>query len=147
MTRGQRSLGLDVGERRIGAAISDELGSIASPLAMIPRGEGDLDEIAGLVGQHAIGAVVIGLPTGMSGREGPQAAVTRAYAGLLAERLGPDVPVRFWDERLTSAIADRTMRERGTKRDDRKQQRDAIAAAVILQGWLDSQRSRRGGGG
>ncbi|MFM9107897.1 MAG: Holliday junction resolvase RuvX [Chloroflexota bacterium] len=147
MTGGKRALGLDLGERRIGVAISDELGAIASPLAMIPRGEGDLDEIARLAADHAVGAVVVGLPTGMSGREGPQAAVTRAFAGDLAARLGAAAPVRFWDERLTSAIADRVMLERGTKRDARKQQRDAIAAAVILQGWLDSQRSRRGGPG
>jgi putative Holliday junction resolvase len=141
---GKRALGLDVGERRIGVAISDELGAIASPLAMIPRGEGDLQEISRLSAEHRIGAVVVGLPTGMSGREGPQAAVTRAFADQLAASLGPEIPVRFWDERLTSAIADRTMRERGTRKDERKQQRDAIAAAVILQGWLDSQRSRRG---
>lgn len=144
MSRGSRLLGLDVGERRIGVAISDELASIASPLEMISREAGDLDAIARMVAAQNIGAVVVGLPTGMSGREGPQAAVTRVFADQLAAVLGPDVPVRFWDERLTSAIADRTMRERGTKKDERKQQRDAIAAAVILQGWLDSQRSRRG---
>ena len=144
-TRGRRALGLDVGERRIGAAISDELGAIASPLVMIPRGDGDLHEIARIVRERDIGTVVIGLPTGMSGREGPQAAVTRAFATQLAERIGEGTALRFWDERLTTAIADRTMRERGVKRDDRRKERDAIAAAVILQGWLDSQRSRGGG--
>jgi putative holliday junction resolvase len=142
---GARALGIDVGEVRIGVAISDELGAIASPLAMIPRGEGDIEAIARLVEENRAGAVVVGMPTGMSGREGPQAALTRAFAERLSEALGPDAPVRYWDERLTSAIADRTMRERGTKRGDRKQQRDAIAASVILQGWLDNQRIRRGG--
>ena len=142
--RRRRALGLDVGERRIGVAISDDFGSISSPLTMVPRGPGDLAAIAGLLAEHGVGEIVVGLPTGMSGREGPQAAATRAFAEELAAALGPEVPVRFWDERLTTAIADRTMRERGTRRDDRKRERDAIAAAVILQGWLDAQRTRRG---
>jgi len=135
-------MALDVGEKRIGVAISDEGGSIATPLTIIARGKGrsDLAEVARLAGEWEVDALVVGLPTGMSGREGPQAAATRAYADRLAEALGPELPLFFWDERLTTAIADRVMRERGTRRADRQGQRDAIAAAVILQGYLDSRR-------
>jgi len=135
-------MALDVGEKRIGVAISDEGGSIATPLTIIVRGKGrsDLAEVARLAGEWEVDALVVGLPTGMSGREGPQAAATRAYADRLAEALGPELPLFFWDERLTTAIADRVMRERGTRRADRQGQRDAIAAAVILQGYLDSRR-------
>ena len=139
---GRRAMGLDVGEKRIGVAISDEGGSIATPLTTVARGTGrsGLEDVVRLAAEWEIDRLVVGLPTGMSGREGPQAAATRDYADELADRLGDDLPLVFWDERLTTAIADRVLRERGTRRADRKGQRDAIAAAVILQGYLDSRR-------
>lgn len=138
---GRRTLALDVGEKRIGVAISDEGGSIASPLTTIGRGGKclDLDEVLRLTGEWEVDAVVVGLPTGMSGREGPQAAATRVYAEKLGARLGSEIPLVFWDERLTTAIADRVLREWGTRREARRSQRDAIAASVILQGYLDSR--------
>jgi putative holliday junction resolvase len=139
---GRRAMALDVGEKRIGVAVSDEAGTIATPLTTVVRGRGqaDLDEVARLAGEWEVDTLVVGLPTGMSGREGPQAAATRDYADRLAGVVGGDMPLVFWDERLTTAIADRVMHERGTPRADRKRQRDAIAAAVILQGYLDSRR-------
>ncbi len=140
---GRRALGLDVGEVRIGVALSDEGGSIASPLTTVRRGAGDLDALRDLVTKWEVDTVVVGLPTGMSGREGPQAAATRAFAADLEDALGPEPPLRFWDERLTTAIADRMLTATGANRARRKAERDAIAAAVILQGWLDSEAMRR----
>ncbi len=139
-------MALDVGERRIGVAVSDETGVIATPLATVLRGAGDLDEIRRLVGEWEVDRLVVGLPTGMSGREGPQAAVVRAYAATLVAHLGPEPPVDFWDERLTTAIADRALIAVGTRRAKRRERIDAVAAAVILQSYLDAGRAatRRG---
>lgn len=140
MERPRRALGLDVGERRIGVAIGDEMGMVASPLEMVPQGADAIEALLALVRRWDAGAVVVGLPTGMSGREGPQAVVTRQFAEVLRERLGTGVVLHYWDERLTSAIADRVLDDRQVRGKDRTAQRDAIAAAVILQGWLDSRR-------
>jgi putative holliday junction resolvase len=138
---GPRAMGLDVGERRIGVAIADELGLIASPLAAVRRGPGDLAEIATLAATQRVSRIVVGLPTGLSGREGPQAAAVREFARDLEETVGAEIAVDFWDERLTTAVAERVLRERGAKREQRKRQVDATAAAVILQGYLDARRA------
>ncbi|HET7092606.1 MAG TPA: Holliday junction resolvase RuvX, partial [Thermomicrobiales bacterium] len=87
--------------------------------------------------------VVVGLPTGLSGREGPQAASVRAFAAELADALGPERPVVFWDERLSSAIAEQSLAAAGHRRRARRDKIDAVAATVILQGGLDAQRHRR----
>ena len=145
--RGGRALALDVGERRVGVAVSDETGVVATPLATVARGRDDLGEIARLVAEWEVDRVVVGLPTGLSGREGPQAASVRAFAAALAARLGPEPPLDFWDERLTTAIAERALIAAGTRRAQRKERVDAVAAAVILQGYLDARRRRRGEGG
>lgn len=137
-------MALDVGERRIGVAVSDETGVIASPVATIARGVGDLDEIRRLVGQWEVDRLVLGLPTGLSGREGPQAALVRAYAATLVEHLGPEPPIDFWDERLTTAIAERALIAAGTRRAQRRERIDAVAAAVILQSYLDAGRAATG---
>ena len=123
MTIGERLLGLDIGEVRIGVAISDELGSIASPLAMIPRKGDVVTELKKLITKYMPARLVVGLPVGLSGREGPQAEATRAFAEELATTVG--LPVEYYDERMSSSIAEQT---------------DAMAAAVILQGYLDNQR-------
>lgn len=132
-----RLLGLDVGGKRIGLAISDEMGIIASPVAMVPRGPRSGQEIR----RHAerLGAVslVVGLPVGLSGREGPQAEDVRAFIEEQGASIG--LPVIWWDERLSTSIAERSLIASGTRRDKRKQQVDAVAAAVILQGYLDSR--------
>lgn len=135
-------MGLDVGERRIGIAIADELGLIASPLAIVERRSGDLDEIRSLAMARNVDRLVVGLPTGLSGREGPQAAAVRTFAAELADAIGDNVAISFWDERLTTMVAERALRERGPRRGKGKERVDAIAAAVILQGYLDSRRAR-----
>jgi putative holliday junction resolvase len=138
MTLGERLLGLDIGEVRIGVAISDEMGSIASPLAMIPRRGNVVAELQKLIARYAPSRLVVGLPVGLSGREGPQAEATREYAGELAAAVG--LPIEYYDERLSSSIAEQTLISQGTRREKRRQQIDAMAAAVILQGYLDNQR-------
>lgn len=136
-----RTLGLDVGERRIGVAVADELGMIASPAGVVQRGEGDLQRVLESVATHRARLVVIGLPTGMSGREGPQAATVRAFAESLAVAGGDALEIVFWDERLTSTMAERALQAKGRKRDRRSGEIDAMAAAFILQGYLDAERN------
>lgn len=133
-------MGLDVGERRVGVAISDELGAIATPLATVQRGPRDREEISRLVREWNVSQLVVGMPTGLSGREGPQAALVRAFAAKLEQELDPSVEVVYWDERLTTAIAERSMIEAGTSRARRKERIDAVAAAVLLQSYLDAAR-------
>ena len=139
-----RAMGLDVGERRIGVAIADEFGTIASPLTTVTRQRGDLAELLDIARVRGVNIVVVGLPTGLSGREGPQAAVVRAFADELDDAAGAGIEVVFWDERLTTAVAERALRERGRGRARAKGEVDAVAAAVILQGYLDARRIRDG---
>lgn len=135
-----RLLGLDVGSKRIGVAVSDETGMLASPVAVVERGRGDREAIKQLISRYDAVALVAGLPTGLSGREGPQAVETRRYADALAKFL--DVPLSYWDERLSTAVAERAMIDSGMRRDARKERIDAAAAAVMLQGYLDHERMR-----
>jgi putative Holliday junction resolvase len=140
-------MGLDVGERRVGVAIGDELDLISSPLTIVQRREGDLAELRKLAIDKGVDRLVVGLPTGLSGREGPQAAVVRQFAEALEDAVGPAIRVVFWDERLSTTVAERTLQASGTWRRRRKGDVDAVAAAVILQGYLDAGRaqgSRRG---
>lgn len=133
-----RMLGLDIGERRIGIAVSDEMGMIASPVGMIQR-TGDVSSaLRALIRQYNAVRLVAGLPVGLNGREGPQAALVREYTDSLAAEI--DVPLDYWDERLSTMVAERSLIAGGTRRNQRKQKIDAVAAAVILQGYLDNQR-------
>ena len=136
-----RLLGLDIGSKRIGVAVSDELGMLASPVAMVLRGRNDRAEFRKLIAAWQPDKLIAGLPTGMSGREGPQAAETRAYAEKLAVEL--DLPLEYWDERLSSAVAERSLIEAGVRREQRKEKIDAMAAAIMLQGYLDRKRFKR----
>ena len=140
---GRRAVGLDVGEVRVGVAVSDEGRVITSAARRVRRGPSALGDLRRLVASWDAGTVVIGLPRGMSGREGPQAATVRAFAAQLAEALGPEVEIAFWDERLSTAAAERSLRASGGKRDRKSGEVDAVAAAVILQGWLDAARFRQ----
>jgi putative holliday junction resolvase len=144
-TRGARRPGrlmaLDVGGRRIGVAVSDETRAIASPVGYVERGRGDRAELRRLVARWEVEGLVVGLPTSLSGREGPQAAEVRAYADALAADL--DLPMDYFDERLTTAIAEKALIAQGARRAQRREQIDATAAAVILQDYLDSARHRR----
>lgn len=133
-----RMLGLDMGSMRIGVAISDESGIIASPLTMVLRAGPVVRDVQKLIRQYGAVRIVVGLPIGMSGREGPQAADVRAYTDQIAGEL--DLPFEYWDERMTTSIAHQYLSASKTKRNKRKQQVDAIAAAVMLQGYLDHLR-------
>lgn len=140
-----RVMALDIGSRRIGVAVSDETRTIATPVGTIHRGRREQADLRALVEQWQIGHLVAGLPIGLSGREGPQAADVRADADALAAAL--DLPLDYWDERLTTTIAERTMIAAGTRRAKRRERIDTVAAAVILQSYLDAkrERARRGG--
>jgi putative Holliday junction resolvase len=133
-----RLLGLDVGGKRIGVAISDEMGTIASPVGMVPRGPQSGREIRAHADRLGAVGLVVGLPVGMSGREGPQAGEVREFVDEISSIVG--LPIEWWDERLTTAMAERSLIASGTRRDKRKQQVDAVAASMILQGYLDRQR-------
>jgi putative Holliday junction resolvase len=136
---GVRALGIDVGEQRIGVALSDPSGTLSTPHSMIRRTSKAAAEIAALARQVAAEVIVVGLPLKMrGGGEGTQAAAVRAFAANIAR--AASVPVEFYDERLTSVMAERSLIDSGLKRDKRKQQIDAVAAAIILQGWLDRRR-------
>jgi putative Holliday junction resolvase len=137
-----RVLALDVGERRVGVAVSDPTGTVARPLQTLVRGsrQEDFAAIAGLVAEYDVGLVVVGRPLSLDGTEGPQARRVRRYVEALAAQL----PIRVvsWDERFTTAAAQEILQSRGKK--GRRQARsagdvDAIAAAVILQSYLDSR--------
>jgi putative Holliday junction resolvase len=133
-------LAVDVGSARIGVARCDPDGLLASPLATIPRGRGDLDGLASLAADEDAIEVIVGLPTGLSGREGAAAARARAFAEALAARLAP-VPVRLVDERFTTVIAHDALRRGGRGSRARRPVVDQAAAALILQGALDTERT------
>jgi putative Holliday junction resolvase len=134
-----RLLGLDVGERRVGVAISDPTGTVARPLTTIVRSsrQADFETVSQLVAEHEVEVVIVGLPLSLDGTEGPQARQTRRYAERMAERLA--VPVAFWDERYSSALAAEI--QSGKRRRGRRTRPgiDATAAAVILQSYLDAK--------
>jgi putative Holliday junction resolvase len=133
-------LAVDVGSARIGVARCDPDGLLASPLATIRRGPGDLDRLASLAADEDAIEVIVGLPTGLSGREGAAAAQARAFAEALAARLAP-VPVRLVDERFTTVIAHDALRRGGRGSRARRPLVDQAAAALILQGALDTERT------
>jgi len=136
-----RILALDIGERRIGVAISDPTGTVARPLCTIQctsRTE-DLAAIRRLIAEHEVEKVIVGLPLTLRGEQGPQARRIIRYADSLAETL--PVPVEMWDERYSTTAAEeiiRRVRRRKRRRQDAADV-DAVAAAVILQGYLDSR--------
>lgn len=133
-----RAIGLDVGSKRIGVAVSDELGLIATPRGAVRRRSYNRDaaEILDLVRETEADRVVVGLPLGLSGRATEQTARITRFADMLASRL--PVPVEFWDERLTTAAA-RAIPS-ASSRPRAQGYLDAVAAALILQGYLDHQR-------
>jgi putative Holliday junction resolvase len=131
---------IDVGDARIGVAVSDPDGVLAVPLETVRRGSGDLERLAEIVQAHRAVEVVVGLPTSMSGREGPAAAKVRQSAQEIGDRVAP-VPVRLVDERMTTVTAERVLRDRGKKGAKRRAVVDQAAAVVILQYALDSERA------
>ena len=145
-----RALGIDVGSRRIGTALSDHLGLLAAPWRAVQVGRGrELDEIAAMVAEREIEIIVIGLPVSLDGSEGPQAATVRAFVERLQARLAqarpdaPPIPIEFADERFTTAEAERLLLQRNLSREQRRARIDAAAAAIMLQDWLDARRPRQ----
>ena len=131
-----RIAALDVGEARIGVAVSDELGITAQPLGVVRRvgGRRDLEALERLLAPYAPGRLVVGLPLDMRGSEGPQAARVRAFAERAAAHLA--LPLDFWDERFTTVAAERTLLEADVSRRRRREVVDKLAASLILQGYL-----------
>ncbi len=134
-----RILGLDVGERRIGIAISDETQTLARSLTVLHRRSKvqDFEALARLVREQKVAAIVVGLPLSSNGTEGQQARRVRRYAVALGERL--TTPLIFYDESFSTVTAAKLMIASGRKRLDRRHCIDAVAAAVILQDYLDTR--------
>ena len=137
-----RVLGVDPGQARIGLALSDLLGVTAQPLPRLDcvGPKKDLNRIADVVREHEVKTVVIGLPLSLDGSDGPAAIASREMAEGLSRRL-QGVEILLWDERLTTVVAERTMVAANVRRKKRRDHVDSIAAALILQNWLDAQAS------
>ncbi len=134
-----RSLGLDIGDKRIGVALSDSDGILASPLTIVERSDERqaLEAIINIINQHQVKQIVVGLPRSMNGSTGKQAEKVQAFVQRLSSLT--EVPIEFRDERLTTVSARRLMQAASTKKTRRKVRDDAIAAALILQGYLDER--------
>ncbi len=137
-----RILGLDFGSKTVGVAVSDELLLTAQPLETIVRkSENKLRQtcsrIEELAQEYGAETIVLGLPKNMNDSEGVRAEKTREFGEMLKRRTG--LPLIFWDERLTTVAAEQVLMEQGVRREDRKAVIDKIAAALILQGYLDWQ--------
>lgn len=143
---GVRALGVDPGSKRIGLAVSDLSGTIASPLVVLQRSKSrqhDLHELARIAREEEAEVIVVGLPLNMDGSEGKAAKAAIAEARRLATLV--DVPVELHDERLTTVTADRDMMAAGLNAIERRQVVDKVAAAIMLQSWLDARAHRLAG--
>jgi putative Holliday junction resolvase len=137
-----RALGVDLGSKRIGIALSDLTGTIASALTTVHRSSSrrhDHAEIARIVRDQEADVVVVGLPLSLDGTDGPAARAARTEAKQLASVVG--VPVEMYDERFTTVTAERTMLDAGLDARQRRTVVDKVAAAIMLQAWLDHRRS------
>ncbi|MGQ9732046.1 MAG: Holliday junction resolvase RuvX [Candidatus Zipacnadales bacterium] len=135
-------MGLDLGSVRIGVALSDPSGSLASPLCSIySRGlHADLQRLQEIMQTNGVEQVVVGLPITLRGEQGPAAQRAEKFARELAEQT--HIPVTTWDERMTTVVAERALLEAGERRKSRRHRRDKMAAAVMLQSYLDAQKRR-----
>ena len=133
-----RNLGLDVGDKRVGVAMSDPEEILASPLTTIPRDDDNkaIDAIMELVNKNAVQRIVVGVPYSMSGEIGIQASKVMAFIAKLSQNTKIDIET--WDERLSTVAAQRLMAEANSRGKEARLRRDAAAAAFILQGYLDS---------
>lgn len=136
-----RTMGLDVGTKTIGVAVSDELSITGQALSTLRRLSlrADLAALGELIAEHGVGRVVVGLPLKMDGSEGDRAAACRQLGKALADASG--IPVEYWDERLSTVAAERVLLEGNVSRRKRRDVVDSVAAAIILQGWLDAHRT------
>ena len=137
LPQGTRLIGLDLGTKTIGLALSDLGRGIATPMETIRRKKFTIDaeRLLELCGKERVGGIVLGLPLNMDGSEGPRAQATRAFARNLSEKT--DIPITYWDERLSTAAVTRTLLEADSSRAKRAEVVDKMAAAYILQGFLD----------
>ena len=155
-----RSLGLDVGDKRTGVAISGPQGLLAVPLTVIAKSEdATIDDVIKLVEQHHIERIVLGLPRSLNGSLGQQAHKVTVFTDKLRSVIASRSPersegtarqshltrvdIQLWDERFSTVAVEKLMVEAGTKKNKRKEHRDALAAAFILQGFLDSRHSEQ----
>ena len=148
LTRAQsRILALDLGKRRIGLAISDPLGITAQGLPNLVRGRkrADLDALEHIIKEREVGMILLGNPINMSGAEGRQSGWVREFAGTLEKRTG--LPIRLWDERLTTVEAGRVLRASGISIEKRAAAIDRLSAVILLQSYLDSGRRWNPDGG
>jgi putative Holliday junction resolvase len=135
-----RRLGLDIGDKRIGVALSDPEGILASPFTIIDRQDEsqDIEAITGIIRQQQVGQVVVGLPRSLDGSLGQQAEKVKDFVQKLSAQI--EIPVEYRDERLTTVMAERLKRASGGKKTKGKARYDAQAAALILQSYLDEGR-------
>lgn len=138
MTTLSRTLGLDVGDRRIGVALSDPTGMLATPLAAIDRraSQGGIDTVVRLASEHEAEAIVVGMPFSLDGSIGPQAQAVQSFCDALREVC--PLPIHTVNEQYTSAEAERRLRDVGVEPSRDRGRVDALAAAIILQEWLDA---------
>lgn len=137
-------MGLDVGEKTVGVAMTDELGILASPYKTIMRTasiKADLREISALIDEFNVSRVIVGIPIMLSGEEAVQAAKIREFGEKLAKRIR--VPLEYWDERLTTVQAHQVLRELGHSRESRKKVVDAVAAAFILRSYVETMEGKQ----
>lgn len=137
-----RMMGLDVGEKRIGVALSDDTGTFVFPFTTIVRTaseKADLRSIVRIIEEEGVSKVIVGIPIMLSGKEAIQAEKIRAFADKLAKRLR--IPLEYWDERYSTVEAERLLIDAGKSREARKNIIDKAAAAIILQSYIDAKGS------
>ncbi len=132
-------LGLDYGEKRIGVALANGEKHLAIPIAVIERAseKADMDKVLHLIKQYDVERIVVGLPRSLDGSIGPQAKEVLNFTGAVSRHT--NIPVDTWDERFSTVAAESLFRDAGMKREKRRERRDAMAAAIILQGYLDNK--------
>jgi putative Holliday junction resolvase len=135
-----RAMSLDIGTRRIGVALSDSSYIIATPYKTLHRTHlsADIETLVSWIQLENVDRLIVGWPLESSGRVGRMAKKVESLVDSISEHI--EIPVFLWDERMTSVIAERALLAAGTRRKERKQLIDKVAAAVILQGWLDAQK-------
>ena len=135
-----RIMGLDIGDKTIGVAVSDIMGITAQGVKTIRREskKKDIEELKNIIKERQVNKIVSGLPKNMNGTLGPQGEKVQKFSELLKEET--NLPIEFWDERLSTVAAERSLIEGNVRRENRKKVIDMLAAVIILQGYLDSKR-------
>lgn len=136
-----RIMGLDIGDKTIGVAVSDIMGLTAQGVTTIKRigKKKDIESIKKIIEEKQVNKIVSGLPKNMNGTVGPQGEKVQKFCELLKEET--NLPIEFWDERLSTVAAERSLIEGNVRRENRKKVIDMLAAVIILQGYLDLQRN------